>query len=108
MKQSGHICPITGGPLAESDLRAVEELRLRISKWILQRSMHADIEASALSTSSIISQNEDQPPMLAPGKVLGKNSPSGNTATSKKLDNSGLSKSINVNSTTVDDDLYDF
>jgi hypothetical protein len=94
--------------LAESDLRPVEELRLKISKWILQKSMHEDIQTSSTSSSNISHQSEDQPPSLAPGKFSGKSSPLANIATSKKPSDSSLKKSVSVNPTATDDDLYDF
>jgi len=53
MKEQGHVCPITGGPLAESDLKPADELRMKITKWILQRSMEQD----TVSSSTIMTIN---------------------------------------------------
>lgn len=39
MVKQGHICPITGAPLSETDLTPNNELKTKIRKWILQRSM---------------------------------------------------------------------
>ena len=38
MAKQGHICPLTGAPLSETDLTP-NELKTKIRKWILQRSM---------------------------------------------------------------------
>lgn len=37
-KQQGHICPLTGAPLAETDLKDQDELGHRIRAWILNKS----------------------------------------------------------------------
>ena len=37
--KQGHICPLTGAPLSEMDLKPDTELKTKIRKWILQRSM---------------------------------------------------------------------
>jgi hypothetical protein len=39
MSKQGHICPLTGAPLSETDLTPLPELKTKIQKWILQRSM---------------------------------------------------------------------
>ena len=39
MAKQGHICPLTGAPLSETDLTPNNELKTKIRKWILQRSM---------------------------------------------------------------------
>lgn len=39
-KQQGHICPLTGAPLAESDLKTQDELGHRIRTWILNKSIN--------------------------------------------------------------------
>jgi hypothetical protein len=41
MAKQGHICPLTGAPLSETDLTADTELKTKIRKWILQRSMRS-------------------------------------------------------------------
>lgn len=40
MSKQGHICPLTGAPLSETDLTAMPDLKTKIRKWILQRSMN--------------------------------------------------------------------
>eukprot|EP00595_Chromulina_sp_UTEXLB2642_P001275 CAMPEP_0196766534 /NCGR_PEP_ID=MMETSP1095-20130614/26012_1 /TAXON_ID=96789 ORGANISM="Chromulina nebulosa, Strain UTEXLB2642" /NCGR_SAMPLE_ID=MMETSP1095 /ASSEMBLY_ACC=CAM_ASM_000446 /LENGTH=568 /DNA_ID=CAMNT_0042129021 /DNA_START=61 /DNA_END=1764 /DNA_ORIENTATION=+ len=39
LNQQGHICPLTGAPLAETDLKPMNELAEEIKQWILKRSM---------------------------------------------------------------------
>eukprot|EP01035_Chromulina_nebulosa_P019811 gene19811-25755_t len=39
LNQQGHICPLTGAPLAESDLKPMNELAEEIRQWILKKSM---------------------------------------------------------------------
>ena len=44
LSKHGHICPLTGAPLSESDLTAHKELKTKIQKWILQKSMNQSNE----------------------------------------------------------------
>lgn len=37
--KNGHICPLTGAPLSESDLIPNKDLKTKIQKWILQKSI---------------------------------------------------------------------
>ena len=94
MKQQGQICPLSGAPLAETDLTPLEPLRLRISKWILQRSM----EAGASSTSSD-SVSTDPSMVASPkGAAFPKQS-------SPQIKSAAANRS---NASNTDDDLYDF
>lgn len=45
MAKQGHICPLTGAPLSETDLTPHNDLKTRIRKWILQRSMSGGEDA---------------------------------------------------------------
>jgi hypothetical protein len=39
MNKQGRICPVTGGPLAETDIRTDQKLQDKIRKWLLLKSM---------------------------------------------------------------------
>lgn len=41
-KNQGHLCPMTGAPLAESDLADAEDIKKGITKWMLLKSMEND------------------------------------------------------------------
>ena len=44
MEQQGRICPITGAPLAETDLKACDDLQQEIVMWTLKRSSAPALE----------------------------------------------------------------
>lgn len=48
-KKQGHICPLTGAPLAESDLRPCDELGHKIRQWILNKSLKKDDNEAILT-----------------------------------------------------------
>ncbi len=78
IKQQGHICPLTGAPLSESDLKSQDELGNKIRSWILKKSMENEIQ----TTQNIASPDSNN------------NNNSNNNEESKK--------------NKVNDDLYDF
>jgi hypothetical protein len=83
-KNQGKICPLTGAPLSEADLVPQEELKMKIRKWILQKSISTDDPSSTNgSATSPASQSKS------------KSSPTKNSAAR------GTSRG-------EDDDLYDF
>lgn len=63
LKTQGRICPLTGAPLSDTDLTPMDELKTRIRKWILQRSINAD-DAPVLSTPTA----DPSPSRIAPDK----------------------------------------
>lgn len=63
LSTQGHICPLTGAPLGESDLAPQDDLKIRIRKWILQRSMRSD-DAPPLTPQPDVSDDV----RVAPGK----------------------------------------
>ena len=100
MKQQGQICPLSGAPLAESDLNPLEPLRLRISKWILQRSMEAvttSSEHTAPVSAVTMSSNLDS-----------RSSPKGSSFQSQSSETKTAASLNRGNSSGADDDLYDF
>ena len=67
-QQQGHICPLTGAPLAESDLKPMDELGQRIRRWILNKSLGKGAsEADAVTVASAVSSSEAKPATGAPG-----------------------------------------
>ena len=80
-EQQGHVCPLTGAPLAETDLKTLDELAHRIRTWILNKS---------IGTASA------SPSDAAPAVTMTASSPAGAGPEAKKP--------------TADskDDLYDF
>jgi hypothetical protein len=86
LKNQGKICPLTGAPLSESDLTPQDDLKIKIRKWILQKSISADDTPIAQAdTTSPVSQSKSK---SSPTKAA--NSMRGST------------------SNGVEDDLYDF
>ena len=63
LKTQGRICPLTGAPLSDTDLTPMDELKTRIRKWILQRSINAG-DAPVLSTPTA----DPTPSRIAPDK----------------------------------------
>lgn len=67
MAKQGHICPLTGAPLSETDLTPNTELKTKIRKWILQRSMggsdtaatNEDHQTGKSSTKSKVPTDDD-------------------------------------------------
>ena len=97
MKQQGQICPLTGAPLAETDLKPNEPLRLQISKWILQRSMGSSSTTSSPGKGSSGGDNLQS----SSGVDTGSGSP--------KIKNAPNLSSGDVKLSAADhDDLYDF
>lgn len=91
MEQQGKICPLTGGPLSEPDLKPAEELRMKYTKYLMHQSMETDIEKHN-----------------SPGKPeeeAKSNGTSTSTNSSPKNKSSPVGKIQNASS---EDDLYDF
>jgi hypothetical protein len=59
LKNQGKICPLTGAPLSEADLVPQDELKMKIRKWILQKSISTDDPSNA-STTSPTSQSKSK------------------------------------------------
>lgn len=57
LKNQGKICPLTGAPLSEADLVPQDELKMKIRKWILQKSISPD-DPSNVSNNSPSSQSK--------------------------------------------------
>jgi hypothetical protein len=53
LKDQGHICPLTGAPMSDTDLTPDEELRGKIQQWMLAKSQGP----------------KDQPPVVDPTEV---------------------------------------
>ena len=53
-KRQGRICPISGAPLSESDLKPMEELGDRIREWILLKSRDAEREEHHTNNTATI------------------------------------------------------
>lgn len=83
LKNQGKICPLTGAPLSEADLVPQEDLKIKIRKWILQKSMSTD--------DTPIIQSNDQ-----------------SSASQPKSKTSPLKPSNSVGNPSIEDDLYDF
>ena len=101
IQQQGHICPLTGAPLAESDLKPMDELGQRIRRWILNKSLASNKTASQSSFES--------------GEVIATGGRGtfggGGLATDAKASSPGVgdAKASAVPSrNTASDDLYDF
>ena len=87
MEQQGKICPLTGGPLSEPDLKPAEELRMKYTKYLMHQSMDTDIEI----------HKEGNSPKHGHGD--------GNESKSSSPKNKSPS---NGKDTATEDDLYDF
>jgi hypothetical protein len=61
MAKQGHICPLTGAPLSETDLTPNNELKTKIRKWILQRSM-ADSGTTTTAGEDKVSPKKNKVP----------------------------------------------
>ncbi|CAE7473109.1 PUB12, partial [Symbiodinium microadriaticum] len=86
LKTQGHICPLTGAPLGETDLSPLDDLKVRIRKWILQRS----IQPASDRPVAVEDGSADGEGGVAPGKTR-MSAPRGSP-----------------HRTSTDDDLYDF
>lgn len=82
MKEQGHVCPVTGAPLAENDIKPADDLRLKITKWILQRSMEQDVAPANGGSVTSTSVSVDESP--------------------------GTKSSPTIKKIGTEDDLYDF
>jgi hypothetical protein len=75
MKEQGHVCPITGGPLAESDIKPADDLRMKLTKWILQRSIEQDVapinSGPVTSTSVSVEESLDAKSSPTTVKIIG-------------------------------------
>ncbi len=63
IKQQGHICPLTGAPLSESDLKPQDELGNKIRAWILKKSMEGENQITSISpdnNSNTINNNNEE------------------------------------------------
>ena len=61
--QQGQVCPVTGEPLSLADLKPAEDLRMKITKWLLQKSMENDIsklEDRSYKSSSPTGSNQNE------------------------------------------------
>ena len=94
LKNQGKICPLTGAPLSEADLTPQEDLKIKIRKWILQKSISSD-------DSPLVSENEVTSASPTPSAQSKSKIP-----TTKGITNKSIAGNNNNNS--VDDDLYDF
>jgi len=47
IKTQGHICPLTGAPLSESDLKDLPQLGDEIREWILRNAQRGDVASPA-------------------------------------------------------------
>lgn len=90
LKNQGKICPITGAPLSEADLTPNEDLKIKIRKWILQKSISPD-------DSPLVPDSETTSASPTNSQLKNKNSPTKGTNNKTKVGNS-----------SVEDDLYDF
>ena len=59
IKQQGHICPLTGAPLSESDLKPQDELGNKIRSWILKKSMEGENQVTSISPDNNSSNNNN-------------------------------------------------
>lgn len=66
-KNQGRICPLTGAPLSESDVTDMEDLRVRITKWMLLKSMEGGGGAGSKGGPKGASGNGSD--MAAPSKT---------------------------------------
>jgi hypothetical protein len=69
LKNQGKICPLTGAPLSEADLTPQEDLKIKIRKWILQKSIAA--EDTQPTADSPISQPKSKSPTKATNSLRG-------------------------------------
>ena len=98
MEQQGKICPLTGGPLSESDLKPAEEVRMKYTKYLMHKSMETDIEIHKGSNSP-----------GKPGNISGEeNKSSGTSASASSSPNNKSSPAEKKTNSTAEDDLYDF
>ena len=89
MRTQGHICPLTGAPLAESDLKPMPELGDEIREWILRNAQRsAPVDATSPAAASAAA--------TAAGAGVG---PSNETAAPRRLAGPAAADT---------DDLYDF
>lgn len=90
LKNQGKICPLTGVPLSESDLSPQEDLKIKIRKWILQKSISPD----------------DNP--LIPDSETESASPTSTQLKNKSSPTKGITNKTKVGNNSAEDDLYDF
>ena len=69
LKTQGHICPLTGAPLGDTDLSPMDELKTRIRKWILQRSMQHDGDRPSDSSVDVAPGKSQSSPQKKTGAM---------------------------------------
>ena len=88
--KQGHICPLTGAPLCETDLKPLEDLGREIREWILESAQKAPTSPEPTATSP---------------------SYGGNGASAegpRRLGSTGPGPGSGPGSDPANDDLYDF
>ena len=97
MEQQGKICPLTGGPLSESDLKPAEEVRMKYTKYLMHKSMETDIE---------IHKGSNSPGQR--GNISEENKSSGASASASSSPKNKSSPAEKKPISAAEDDLYDF
>ena len=59
ISNQGHICPITGAPISESDFEFQQDLQMKIRKWILQKSEEPRPANTESKQTSVPTDNDD-------------------------------------------------
>lgn len=93
----GHICPLTGAPLSESDLQPMVDLANEIRTWILKKSLVQQNDFD--NTSSVTSTTST----LSPNKMKTNGSPD-----AKKHHHPQSTGTPTTSSLNNEEDLYDF
>lgn len=116
--QQGHICPITGAPLSENELRPKTTLKNKIQTWILKKSQQPsssnynndDGQHEALGiTPGTEGGDITMPSVASPkSKISGSRSQMGGSAVVGSLGAASFSSGTKDDVADNDDDLYDF